>query len=181
MEPLHIAILVVILIAIFFYYISYSYYYMYDDMLSGMWKADPDWAIQADIDGMLLFIGEAEGGIFTETRKGYMIMHANDQVIAAKQIEFNISSQSNIIPKKTVTYYVELVDLGESEDGLLPDEADGSNVPLEEIMPLTLTMEVGVSSGKLILYGEDEDGEETQYAKLYKDAAATDVSRERGD
>lgn len=179
MENLHIAILaIVVLVLIFLYWISSSYYAMYDDMLSGMWRADPDWAMQADLDGMLLYIGNAEGW-WGESRKGYLIMHANDQIIAAKQLELNVSTGLHIVPKKTLTYWVTLTDLGESE-GLLPDEGDSSNVPLEDIMPSELQMEIGVSSGRLILYG-DEDGEEIQYAKLFKDAVATDTSRARGE
>lgn len=175
-----IAIVVALFLIVVCYFISRGYYSMYDDMLTGMWKADPDWAERAELDGMLLYIGEAEGW-WGESRKCYMIMYANDQVLAAKQIEMSISTKNTLFPKKAVDYYINMTDLGESEEGLLPDETDGMNMPLADIMPLELRMELGVSNGKLILYGDDEDGEETQYAKLYKDAAATDISRDRGD
>jgi hypothetical protein len=156
--------------------LSSSYYSMYDDMISGMWKADPDWAEQADIDGMLLFIGPSEGsGILSETRKGYLIMHADDQIIASKKIDVNISTGISILPKTTVTYSMHVTDLSEpEEEGML--EAD--HIPWTDIMPYDLEMELGVSSGKLILNGTDDEGESTQYAKLFKDPAATDLSRE---
>ena len=155
--------------------LSSSYYGMYDDMINGMWKADPEWAEQADIDGMLLFIGPTEtSGVLSETRNGYLIMHADDQIIASKKVTFNISTGISILPKTTVTYGVNIVDLDEPEDEDLP-EAD--YIPWTEIMPHNLEMELGVSNGKLILNGNDEDGEKTQYAKLFKDPAATDLSR----
>lgn len=157
--------------------LSSSYYGMYDDMINGMWKADPDWAAQADIDGMLLFIGPAESsGILSEMRHGYLIMHANDQVIASKKLEITINNGVSLLPKQTITYTIHIADLSEadkSDAAALPDD----DIPWTDIMPHDLEMELGVSNGKLVLNGLDSAGETTQYAKLFKDAGATDLSR----
>lgn len=169
---------VVLIVFLLCWILSSSYYSMYDDMINGMWKADPEWAEKADIDGMLLFIGPCDSeSMFTfwsETRKGYLIMHADDKVIASKKLEFTINTGVSILPKKTVNYSIHVTDLDEPEDGSLP-EAD--HIAWKEIMPHDLEMELGVSSGKLVLSGIDKSGETTQYAKLFKDPSATDLSR----
>ena len=155
---------------------------MYDDMISGMWKADPEWAAQADIDGMLLFIGPSEGfGVLSENRRGYLIMYANDQIIASKKLELTIHTGLTILPKTTVNYNIYVTDMSEPKDGDLPDADNDNFIPWTDIMPHDLEMELGVSSGKLILNGTDENGDKTEYAKLFKEPAATDLSRVMGE
>lgn len=177
MDNQNIIIGVVILIVFLLCLALSSFYYeMYNDMINGMWKADPEWAAQADIDGMLLFIGPSEGfGILSETRKGYLVMYADEQVIASKKLDFNISTGVTVLPRKTVNYSVYITDLDEPDEGGLPEEG---YIPWKDIMPHDLEMELGVSNGKLVLNGIDKEGETIQYAKLFKDAGATDLSRE---
>lgn len=171
---------VVFIIFLLCWILSSSYYGMYDDMINGMWKADPEWAEKAEIDGMLLFIGPCEDSLFSfgsETRKGYLIMHADDKVIASKKLELTISTGISILPRKTVNYSIYVTDLSAADSGLLPD-ADHDGIAWTDIMPHELEMELGVSSGKLVLSGIDKSGETIQYAKLFKDTSATDLSRE---
>jgi len=175
MEPKFIIIGCVILIVLLLFVNARSNYEMYNDMLSGMWVSDPEWAEQADLDGMLLFIGPCEGW-FSDTRKCYLIMHADSRVIINKQIEMTISSGVTLIPSKQLTCGVYVKDLEEPDDSEIADEYD--TIPFEEIMPNNMTLEIGISTGKLLLSGIDEDGEVIHYAKLYKDAVATEISRD---
>ncbi len=165
---------VVFIVFLLCWMLSSSYYGMYDDMINGMWKADPEWAEKADIDGMLLFIGPSDGfGILSETRKGYLIMHADDKIIASKKLELTISTGVTVLPRKNVNYSVYVNDLSEASD-LLPED----DIAWTDIMPHDLEMELGVSNGRLVLSGADKSGEIIQYAKLFKDTSATDLSRE---
>lgn len=156
--------------------ISRANYELYDDMLSGMWVSDPEWAARADLDGMLLYVGPSVSW-FGEKRRCYLIMYADNRVVVSKQIQMNISLISTLIPVKTHYCSVDVEDLedGETFEGITDDDT-----PFEDIMPRSLTLELGVSSGKLVIKGY-EDGEETEFARLYKDAAATDIARSRSD
>jgi hypothetical protein len=155
-------------------------YELYDDAIGGMWVSDPEWAADADIDGMLLFVGPSES-YFSDTRKCYLIMHADDRVIVSKQIQMSISSGVNILPTKQLSCSVNVEDLEDEQEHLEGVIDEGDSIPFEDIMPSDLTLEIGISSGKLVLKGLDKDGEEIQYAKLYKDSVATEISRARDD
>jgi len=179
MEYEHKIILGVVLVILILFIFARANNELYNDMLTGMWVSDPEWAERADLDGMLLYVGQNESW-FGDSRKCYLILHADNRVIVSKQIEMNVSSGTILVPMKSLSCSVEIRDLDEDDteklDGI-QDEDD--NIPFEDIMPRYLTLELGISSAKLILTGNDESGEEIQYAKLFKDAAATDVSRNR--
>jgi hypothetical protein len=166
---------VVLVIFIIIYLLISSCYSVYNEIISGMWSADPEWAELADLDGMLLYIGPNLGNILKETRKGYLIMYANDKVIASKQIEFNMGSPLTLIPKTVILRNITVVDLDDDNDML-----DVDTIALSDIMPSDLTMELSVG-GKLILTGDPLDeldlDEPIQYAKLFKDPSATDISK----
>lgn len=171
-------ILVGVVVILLLIGLSHANYELYDDMLYGMWVSDPEWAAKADLDGMLLYVGPSTSWV-GEKRRCYLIMYANNRVVVSKQIQMNISLISTLIPVKTHVCSVEIEDLDESEafEGITDDD-----IPFEDIMPRSLTLELGVSSGKLVLRGyEKGSDEETEFARLYKDAAATDIARSRND
>jgi hypothetical protein len=179
MEPKFIIIGCVILILLLVFVNAHANYELYDDMLGGMWVSDPEWAEQADLDGMLLFIGPCDSWI-SDTRKCYLIMHADNRVIINKQIEMKISSGITVMPSKQLSCNVNVKDLEEPEEDIdIVDEDD--TIPFEDIMPNDMTLELGISSGKLVLKGIDDDGEVIHYAKLYKDAVATEISRDHAE
>lgn len=180
MEDKHKIIIGVVLVLLVLFIFARANSELYNDMLTGMWVSDPEWAARADLDGMLLYVGQNESW-FGDSRKCYLILHADDRVIVSKQIEMRISSGTILIPLKSLSCSVEIHDL-DAEEGAeklegVQDEDD--NIPFEDIMPRYLKLNLGISSAKLTLTGTDDSGEEIQYAKLFKDAAATDISRNR--
>jgi len=180
MEPKFMIIGCLVLLVLILLINARSNYELYDDMLGGMWVSDPEWAEKADLDGMLLFVGPNEGW-FSDTRKCYLIMHADNHVIVNKQIEMCISSGVTLVPSKELTCSVQVTDLdGKDKDDELGISDEYDVIPFEEIMPKNMTLVIGISSGKLVLKGDDK-GEEVQYAKLYKDAVATEIGRNRED
>lgn len=171
-----------ILVFVILIFLSRANYNLYDDMLTGMWVSDPEWAAKADLDGMLLYVGPSDSWI-GDKRKCYLILYADNRVIVSKQIEMDISSgyisYGQIIPSKHMICSVDVTDLDADVENQTDIKDEDDNIPFTDIMPKNLTLELGISSAKLVLKGIDENGEELQYAKLYKDAIATETSRER--
>lgn len=177
-----VAIGLCILVFVILIFLSRANYYLYDDMLTGMWVSDPEWAAKADLDGMLLYVGPSDSWV-GDKRKCYLILYADNRVIVSKQIEMDISSgyisYGKIIPSTQMICSVDVTDLDGDVENQTDIKDEDDNIPFTDIMPKNLTLELGISSAKLVLKGIDENGEELQYAKLYKDAIATETSRER--
>lgn len=177
-----VAIGLCILVFVILIFLSRANYYLYDDMLTGMWVSDPEWAAKADLDGMLLYVGPSDSWV-GDKRKCYLILYADNRVIVSKQIEMNISSgyitYGQIVPSTQLVCSVDVTDLDGDVENQTDIKDEDDNIPFTDIMPKNLTLELGISSAKLVLKGIDDNGEELQYAKLYKDAIATETSRER--
>lgn len=171
--------LVVLVLLLFVFTLSHANAAIYEDTIQGMWAADPDWAERAGIDGMLLYIGKNESS-FSDVRKGYMILHAGNQVIASKQIEFNLGVRLMPWPSSTITKNITIKDLDVEDE--MPDAND---IPLSDIMPSNLTMVLTVGGTLRLtgqeLDGDNSDGEPVEYARLYKDALATEIDRTRDE
>ena len=109
-----------------------------------------------------------------------MILHAGNQVIASKQIEFNLGVRLMPWPSSTITKNITIKDLDVEDE--MPDAND---IPLSDIMPSNLTMVLTVGGTLRLtgqeLDGDNSDGEPVEYARLYKDALATEIDRTRDE
>jgi hypothetical protein len=133
--------------------------------LTGLWIADEKFCNDADIDGMLLYIGECEG----RKHNAYLIMYSDNAVILEKKFSFKVG---RVIPSIVIIYPTtmsRLVTLKDPEvtDGNedIPDE---SVIPLTDIMPLDLQMELDLAHGCLTWSSGD-----ITYLKAYKDNYAS--------
>jgi len=148
-----------ILFFVILIFLSRANYYLYDDMLTGMWVSDPEWAAKADLDGMLLYVGPSDSWI-GDKRKCYLILYADNRVIVSKQIEMNISSgyisYGQIIPSTQMICSVDVTDLYADVENQTDIKDEDDNIPFTDIMPKNLTLELGISSAKLVLKGIDE-------------------------
>lgn len=127
----------------------------FDNLMNGMWMASDDFCKRSDIDGMLIYIGPAERAFLTNTRKAYLIMHAEGAIVAAKNIDIKFSgiSVSPISPFE----YTRTITLTDNDD-------EDSPIQLEDMMPTTLKCITCVSQGSMIWV----DDEGTSYAELFK-------------
>jgi hypothetical protein len=145
--------MIVIVLFIIIYFILSWNTSTYEDYLYGFWVAeDDDFCEEAEIDSMLLFIGEAENGVRTVSRTCYII------------IMTNMSNQGftlNYVPgwggPGISKYHIHATPEFDDED------LWGDNV----------TLEINISEGTLKIYSGD-----TVYAKLNKQHDTTNMARE---
>tara|TARA_R110002153_G_scaffold155933_4_gene308078 strand:- start:11461 stop:11982 length:522 start_codon:yes stop_codon:yes gene_type:complete len=127
------------------------YIYSDDDYLYGFWLAEGDEFCElADIDSIMLFVGDSTGYIWKE-RKAYLIIAtdmANDPLVLSYRKPAIYSSAYTITAK------------AEFEDDTV------------EIWPEYVSMDVDINAGTLKIYSGD-----TVYARLYKQHETTEVAK----
>jgi hypothetical protein len=134
--------------------------------LRGLWIADEKFCEDSGISGMIIYIGEKTDGV----HNAYIIMYSNGAVMIEKKISILTSKFPDISPLVSTTLIknINLTDLDvpsattEKLDALHID--DISEISLEQIMPLSMIMEIDFTNN--CMTWKDED---IVYAKLYKD------------
>jgi len=166
-----IIVLLIVIISLVFVN-SYVHHNATLEHLQGLWIADEKFCEESGIDGMILYVGESEGG----SCGAYMIMHSNNTIIMEKKISIDMSRIPQLIIgfPSIVRKTIELVD-SDAEDNDKPINAlhveNISDVHISKIMPPILTMEIDIVHG-CMSWKDDE----TIYAKMYKDNQATAFS-----
>jgi hypothetical protein len=143
-----------------------------NDILEGLWNGDENFCNKSQIDGMMVYIGPIISNGWDprcQERKAYLIMYANNSIIANKK--FNIVLQESFLDKinpfiksnlyKTIYLYDE-----SPEEQLEAEVDDISLIHLSKIMPLIQNMELNLITGKMTW---SDPNDETVYAELYKD------------
>lgn len=162
-------VLVVILIIM---YNAYTIKSAADNLLEGMWVASEEFCNESEIDGMFIYIGPPDSSKWE--RKAYLIMHADNAVITNKKLLINYSNGSifdYFNPLISGLDFYGSISIKEDKDD---DELDGiseaGEIPLSEIMPSDMEVELDMTTGKMIWAADD-----TIYARLFKDNIATDL------
>ena len=171
-KELTIAIAVFLVIIIIYY--NAKIYTIQSSQMEGLWMAPDTFCKESDIDGMIIYIGPVlKGGfIMPEKRKACLIIHAEGAAVAYKKLELSISSISGVTRIKDDT------DESADVDNLIMDEFDdASTVPLNKILPDTVTIAMNLKTGNMTWTGkpisDDDDAETVTYADLYKDNLST--------
>lgn len=148
-----------------------------DEFLYGMWKANDDFLKKADLQGMMFYIGPPDNsGPTWESRMVYIIMHSGNSIIVNKRVEMIIHNSilEYIVPNGTSAIRdVEIREL----------EQDSVGIPMKEIMPSNMTMDINITDGSIILSGEplnsQDSNENIVYAELYKDNISTIIGKKQ--
>lgn len=145
-------VIAVVILIIFYIYVLVSKNNYLQSYLTGMWAATEEFLERAEIEGMFLQLGEQDKNV----RRAYLLMHDNNTIVTNRgfDMKFKSSPLQYLTPQITesIDYEVTLTDTEVDE-----------NMPLEEIIPLILTLTLYPATNRMIL----TDGE-TVYAEMYK-------------
>lgn len=118
-------VIVLIIVIIYLLYIQHK---TTDDFMHGMWKCDPEFCEQSEVDGVLLYIGDREKGL-----KSYIIMTKDDEVSVNEQLTLHPCMGYN---KMTIDY---------CEDSVLA-----------EALPEHIQITVDIPKGQMIWHDDEK-------------------------
>src|SRR5271170_5610364 len=78
---------IIIFIVILLLYNSYQNHKLYNDFIEGLYISNDEFCNKADIDGMLIYIGNGN-----QHRKAYIIMYKDNAIIMNKKINIKFNN-----------------------------------------------------------------------------------------
>ena len=153
-----VVISVILVLVIYFICVKLRTSYAYCN-LPGFYKGDPGFCHNAELKSISLLLKEPES-IFDNTYQGYLLMEANQGIIANEPVKVRIVERwdkpKNWSPLTlgsfTKYYTLSFIDMQ------------------SEVMPSRLEMEFDVKTGKMQLYDKDK-----LRARMYKDNQLTEL------
>ena len=143
---------IVVVIIILFWTIGHSNTSSYEEFLYGMWVGDDEFCKNANIDSIMMFLGEPDVGLMSCTRDGYIIIVIDGEPVVNQGFILNYSpgwSGPSIGP------YTVSSDVTFDEENIWEDD---------------VTITVNIVNGTMRIYNGD-----TMYAKLYKENTLSNI------
>lgn len=90
--------IIIILIVIVFTILLWGYNSrsLESNLLTGFWRADPEFCQEASLDHFILYFGDKS--LLSNKRNGYVLIQNNEGIIINDLAEFNFSNNFNIKP-----------------------------------------------------------------------------------
>lgn len=161
-NKLLIAIIVIVVLIIIISFIGYKYYNLQktqsnkvDKFISGMWQANDEFCQKADIDKMLLYIGDG-----LEEKNAYLLIYSEGNVVVSKKLQIKMYPVKVSSSEWESEYKVEIIDADDPDD-----------TSLNDIMPSKVNMKLSIINGRLCLYKKKKI-----YADLFKDNISTNLA-----